>query len=221
MSGGAYDYLHLASADEIPMRSKALHGLAGRLEHFGAADAAAETRLMIAGTPGSLIDRIEHHAERLRDLWAALDRHDSNDAGEQEVTRALAAYRAAGRRRVPGPVTNGPIIKPTPDDDRYVLWSSVAEGPVFVGTRADMLDHLGPGPTDNPTERRLKRADLAGTSRVDGEYGWGDFVIFEQRGIVDCSKLGELARAVLVDRDRDAALDLCRPLDGEESVRRD
>jgi hypothetical protein len=66
------------------------------------------------------------------------------------------------------------IVKVTRDDDLYCEWSTVVGGPTFVGTRAEMGDHLRqvrsvPGighvtPFDADVEQRLERADLYGTS---------------------------------------------------------
>lgn len=113
----------------------------------------------------------------------------------------------------------GLVIKPLSDVDEYVLWSLMAEGPIFVGTRREMLAFLGPAVDGQATVPRLDRADRTGTSSVLLDGGFGDYMIFQQRGIVDCSRLGKLSRLVLAG-EYDAALDLCRPFDGEEAVRR-
>lgn len=117
-------------------------------------------------------------------------------------------------------MTSGLIIKPVADVDEYVVWSNIVEAPLFVGDRAAVLRHLGPGGGEgDSTGERLERADRDGTSSRIGDGCFGDYMIFEQRGYIDCPKLGELARLLVAGR-RDEALDLCRPFEDEAEVRR-
>jgi hypothetical protein len=115
--------------------------------------------------------------------------------------------------------SRGPIIRPSKDVDEYVVWSTIAEGPVFVGDRAAVLRFLGPGEAGYSTLARLHRAAVFGTSNLDRIGGWGDSLIYDQRGSIACARLGELARRVAAG-DIDGALDLCEPFDGETEVRR-
>lgn len=65
------------------------------------------------------------------------------------------------------------IIKPDPDIDRYVAWSSIVDGPVVWGERDAVGDwlRLWEGPDANSPER-FARADANGTSLLDGDDGW-------------------------------------------------
>lgn len=114
-----------------------------------------------------------------------------------------------------------PIIKAARDRDLYMEWSTNANGPTFVGTRAEVLVHLdlaGRQPGDSP-ELRLQRADATGTSAKpdpgtpgDKPIGtWEDTgLIVEQRGWLPRSKFGEFMQACARD-DETAAYGLLEP----------
>lgn len=60
------------------------------------------------------------------------------------------------------------IVKPDRDADMYVAWSTIVEGPTWLGTRDEALDY-GIG------AERLTRADDTGTSALDISVGaWDD-----------------------------------------------
>lgn len=92
------------------------------------------------------------------------------------------------------------ILKPEPDKDLYVLWSTISEAPYFVGTRAETQQKLIAW-SEDPHDDRLDRADRRGTSSVDGLDGWDDgkttgSVIVEQKGLVALKDLPEVYRCM-------------------------
>lgn len=116
-----------------------------------------------------------------------------------------------------------PIIKAARDRDLYMEWSTVADGPTFVGTRAEILAHLeyaGRQPAD-PPEVRVQRADATGTSAKpdpstpnDKPIGaWDDTgLIVEQRGWLPRSKFGDFMQACARDNES-AAYKLLEPFE--------
>jgi hypothetical protein len=89
------------------------------------------------------------------------------------------------------------VVKVTPDQDRYVYWSTVTDSPHFWGGRAEMMDMLVHDSREKPeyalpeAEKRLGRADATGTSAHHGDMRWDDDVlIVEQRGILRRGHLG-------------------------------
>lgn len=95
------------------------------------------------------------------------------------------------------------ILKPEPDSDQYVLWSTITEVPYYVGSRAMCKTKLllwGDGP-DAAADERFDRADKTGTSSVDGLDGWDEgqttgSVIVEQKGFVQLKDLPEVYRCI-------------------------
>lgn len=61
------------------------------------------------------------------------------------------------------------ILKPTPESEKYVLWSTVVDSPVGYDSRENLQN--GPYRQDFPDER-FDRVDRTGTSLFDGAYGW-------------------------------------------------
>lgn len=106
-------------------------------------------------------------------------------------------------------VYRGIIVKPRQADNVYVAWSTICEAPHFVGSRRKMLRKL-PGGYGESIEDRLKRADATGTSSILGEGEYGDSLIFEQRGTIDCQRLDVFSRLVLKGNLLDA-LRMCQP----------
>ena len=94
------------------------------------------------------------------------------------------------------------ILKPEPDKDQYVLWSTITEVPYFVGTREECKRALIRSDGANAAkDERFNRADRRGTSSVDGLDGWDDgkttgSVIVEQRGLVQLKDLPEVYRCL-------------------------
>lgn len=124
------------------------------------------------------------------------------------------------------------LIKPVPDRDEYVYWSTVVEAPIAFGDREEMLEELNDewrrqygsiAPQgDSAPLARLHRADTLGSSAAR-EYGYGHWddesFIFEQRGLLARKDLYRAAE--LLYRERDAEVwDLLTPFEGETEVRR-
>ncbi|MEU4169454.1 hypothetical protein AB0F46_21585 [Streptomyces sp. NPDC026665] len=95
MSGGSYNWLYnVLDLEDLQSQQGDLKAMATRLACLGYAhDAAAETEELLV-----LFRQWEVRAAvritRLRDLWEAIERLDSNDGGIDAVHAALAAYRA-------------------------------------------------------------------------------------------------------------------------------
>jgi hypothetical protein len=112
------------------------------------------------------------------------------------------------------------LIKPVPDRDEYVYWSTIVEAPIGYGSRAEMLEDLaGEAPADAP-EIRIARADVYGSSALDGFFRWDDdSLIYEQRGLLARADL--YRAAVLLGEEREAEVwDLLTPFEDETEVRR-
>lgn len=114
------------------------------------------------------------------------------------------------------------IIKPDRTRDEYVVWSTIVESPLCLGTADDVVayfaEHRRPEP-EAETRDRIARADATGTSSHIGDGAFGDYMIFEQRGTIVCSKLADLTRRLIAE-DLGGAYDLCKPFDDEVAVRR-
>lgn len=85
------------------------------------------------------------------------------------------------------------IIKPSPDDDFYVSWSTIVDAPLCWGTRDEVLkfelevDERKEQFARPVWETAFDRADDTGTSQPSGWDGWADkdkTMIFEQRGLL-------------------------------------
>lgn len=126
------------------------------------------------------------------------------------------------------------VIKPDPDRDEYVEWSTNVDAPVGYGTRTEMLAELdgagldsGPCPTcgswvssHSLPAARLDRADKYGSSAHTAEGRWGDDeFIYEQRGYLPRRHLYQAARLLGVGRDSEV-WDLLIPFEDETEVRR-
>lgn len=95
----------------------------------------------------------------------------------------------------------GVIVKASREEDLYVHWSTIAEGPLWVGTRAQAAKY-------GYDEDRLARAEATGTSAQHewAEGGWDDDPCFiaEQAGLVPRALVGAYAQAVLGGRKQEA-----------------
>jgi hypothetical protein len=110
------------------------------------------------------------------------------------------------------------VIKPSRDEDWYVVWSSVAELPLAFGDRAYIRAFLHDY-DDRELEARLQRADDQGTSATwaDGLRFTDEFcLIFEQRGVLRRQHVKALCICIGNDSDADVA-DLLEPFDDEVS----
>lgn len=122
------------------------------------------------------------------------------------------------------------VLKPRPDVDEYVVWESIVEAPVFLGTRTDTAAYLleaaaqragvGLGLPQSPdqVEERLARADARGTSAIwaDGlSFGSEDRrEIYQQMGWVRVVDMPELVRHINEDL---PLADLVTPFDDEDA----
>lgn len=124
------------------------------------------------------------------------------------------------------------IIKPRPDRDEYVVWSTVIESPLCAGTREQLIDYLA----NHISQKRgadgaaecMARVDEFGTSIKpdpdssslwrEGEWG-DDSFIFEQTGYVRRGDLSRLFWMLQEGREREA-LDLLRPFEDPDAAGR-
>jgi hypothetical protein len=94
MSGGSYNYLcHSWDLEDLLKQKASLSDMADRLSALGYAEDAAKETYTLLVLLRQFETRAEVHAERLRDLWKAVEWWDSADWGEDSVRKALAAYR--------------------------------------------------------------------------------------------------------------------------------
>ena len=96
MSGGSYNYLYNAEADELRQQQKALCKMAARLREMGHASAATNTDGLLA--KAAMLDEfargIDTEILSLRSVWRAVEWLDSGDSGEERVRKAIDAYNA-------------------------------------------------------------------------------------------------------------------------------
>lgn len=119
---------------------------------------------------------------------------------------------AARRRRNWGDLGGrGLVLRTRPDADLYVIWSVRADGPMWIGPEAELVEVLGAEHAD-----RLDRARVTGTSSALGEGGW------DYSGFV-ADQLGWLPRARLHDyivayqsEDADATRALLDPFETDD-----
>ena len=109
------------------------------------------------------------------------------------------------------------IVKAAPEQDFYVIWSTVTESPHCWGgqraVRAWLHVHEDRPANDQP---RWDCADATGTSSLDGFYGWDDDgFIYDQRGWLPRPRL--LAFLATFDSTTEEFdLSLLDPLEGAE-----
>jgi len=94
VSGGSYNYLCHADADDILRMHSSLRSMADRLDEL-CPEAAAETRAIFDG-PGSLYAELEARIARLKGLWKAVEWRDSCDWSEDQLTAAVEEFRVCG-----------------------------------------------------------------------------------------------------------------------------
>lgn len=68
------------------------------------------------------------------------------------------------------------ILKAAPDRDLYLIWSTVVDNAIWVGDRAELVEHLREDHGDSYyNEKRIDRADQFGSSMLDYGFGrWAD-----------------------------------------------
>lgn len=93
----------------------------------------------------------------------------------------------------------GLILRTSPDRDQYIVWSNIADGPTYVGTRADLLGLAGCNEVD-AVEQRIARADRTGSSSHLGVGSYADpGMIYDDRGWILRSDLAAFADAIAAD----------------------
>jgi hypothetical protein len=99
------------------------------------------------------------------------------------------------------------LVKADRDQDLYLIWSSIVDAPIWIGTRAELLKQLwtdfhrkhpncDPKPGTGP-DVRLARADEFGTSDLDGDYGWEQESFILMAGAPDDDYFYDLPRTNL------------------------
>lgn len=109
------------------------------------------------------------------------------------------------------------VVKATPDRDLYVYWSSIVNCPVFIGTRAELIEHLTRTTMAHP-EKRVALADETGTSALYcdplREGAWADTgFMYMHRGWLPRARLAELLDRWMAERDTGAEPDVGDLLD--------
>jgi len=102
------------------------------------------------------------------------------------------------------------ILKGRADYDLYCVWSSVVDGPTFIGTAKELIDfearhefdggHMCRAIAPERTAEDIAKADEHGSSSR-GRYGrWDDgHLIYEQKGMLPRSRLFDFLK--LLDND--------------------
>lgn len=98
----------------------------------------------------------------------------------------------------------GIIVRTDPARDQYMVWSTVAEGPTWVGDQAALLALARPDERDQVAEQ-IDRAERTGTSLTHGGAGYDDYgLIYQQRGWLLRRDFAAFADAFAEDRTADA-----------------
>lgn len=93
MSGGSYNYLLNKTAEELTTSVDDLERMTARLTGLGYADDAAEETYELILLIRQYRVRAQKIAERLHDVWHAVEWWDSYDSGEDGVKEAIKEYR--------------------------------------------------------------------------------------------------------------------------------
>lgn len=92
MSGGSYDYLCDKYSEELFDCFTMLRKMSGRLLELGYDDAAKDTITLLTIMTG-MLKTIDVRADRIREVWKAVEWYDSSDWGLEEVVDAIQKYR--------------------------------------------------------------------------------------------------------------------------------
>lgn len=111
------------------------------------------------------------------------------------------------------------IVKASPDEDFYVMWSEIVEAPTAAGTRAE-LEAIGYFTPADVAPERFDRADQHGTSaaapaggKIYRFYEWTDKgMIYQQQGWLPRERLKELCDRLAADQSVD---DLLEPFEDD------
>lgn len=112
------------------------------------------------------------------------------------------------------------IVKTDPNEDLYLVWNRVSDGPEFAGDKLALTRYLTQqhNASDNEIKERINRANLQGTSvRItqgawrygapDGHWKCAGFV-YNQQGWLPRARLTAFARALIANEDETVYLDL-------------
>ena len=110
------------------------------------------------------------------------------------------------------------ILCAAPEGDLYCEWSSVVDGPTWIGTREEALAEF--------EAERVERAARAGSSALFGDppylgYDDGDMVVLNggsSNGILRRDVLGSYLKALLGSDDFAAADALLQPLEDDDDA---
>lgn len=120
------------------------------------------------------------------------------------------------------------VIKPAPDLDQYVIWSTITDSPHAYGNRAEVVEMLRAGIRHGDRDDRsnpdaaIDRADEWGSSAYPlwGRGHWhDDTYVYAQAGFLRRKDLWQAAGLEHAGRRREI-LDLLTPLDDDEGGRR-
>jgi hypothetical protein len=111
------------------------------------------------------------------------------------------------------------IVKASPDEDYYVMWSEIVDAPTAAGTRAELETTSYFQPADVAPER-FARADQYGTSaaapaggKIYRFYEWSDSgMVYKQQGYLPRARLRELCERLAADQ---PVGDLLEPFEDE------
>lgn len=160
--------------------------------------------------------------DRLRDDLAEMTRlrdQARRDAAHWQHELQLADQRItelrdelAETKALHNPRLRGLLVKTAKDQDQYVHWSTVADGPKGVYSRETALEAGFP-------RTHLDRADETGTSAVSGEGAWGDTGFVADQRWLRRHLIGGYAIEYL-HGDHIAAYALLEPIDHESEATR-
>ena len=96
MSGGSFEYMFSKDIEDLvsPALQEDLERMADTLDGYGFLNASQETRTFIGGVKHlhGLIASLEKDADRLRDVWQAVEWYTSGDIGNEELERRLRSF---------------------------------------------------------------------------------------------------------------------------------
>lgn len=93
MSGGSYEYLCFADADEVRGKEEQVRRMADRLSALGYADDAAAETMDLLLTLRQQRVYVQSVLSRLSGIWHSVEWWDSGDSGEDGLEFCLRRYR--------------------------------------------------------------------------------------------------------------------------------
>lgn len=109
-------------------------------------------------------------------------------------------------------------VNPDPAEDRWCLWSTIAEGPVFDGTEKEMIRSIRRQYGESGSRKvpeMIERAKVHGAGTDwDGDWGEGKTLIMNSlRGSLPRNKLGDLLDCYQNDASEDEVKALIIPFE--------